>query len=238
MSEKNILEVRHLSVCYKNVMAVEDVSFEVKENEVFGIIGPNGAGKTSLVEAIEGLRDFLSGEVSVLGMNPKTDRAGLHEKIGVQLQQTSYSDSAKVLDVCKLFASFYDRAASYDSLLADMGLDKKKDMYINKLSSGQRQKLSILLSLLGSPKIVFWDELTTGLDPLARHEVWNMIRQYKKVGLTIVLISHFMDEIESLCDRVALMKSGKMIYIGTPEEVIENYGAKNLDDVFLKLNDF
>lgn len=236
MSDKSIIQVNHLSVKYRDIVAVDDVSFEVRENEIFGMIGPNGAGKTSLVEAIEGLRDTSSGEISILEMNPKADRIKLYNQIGVQLQQTSYPDQAKVEDICKLFSSFYDNPAPYDRLLSDMRLDRQRKTYINNLSGGEKQKLSILLSLLGSPKIVFWDELTTGLDPLARHEVWDMIREYKKDGLTIVLVTHFMDEIESLCDRVALMKAGKMIYIGTPKEVIENFQAKNLDEVFLKIS--
>lgn len=236
MPNKNIIQVNHLSVKYRDIIAVDDVSFEVWENEIFGMIGPNGAGKTSLVEAIEGLRDTSLGEISILEMNPKADRIKLYNQIGVQLQQTSYPDQAKVEDICKLFSSFYDNPVPYDRLLSNMRLDRQRKTYINKLSGGEKQKLSILLSLLGSPKIVFWDELTTGLDPLARHEVWDMIRKYKRDGLTIVLITHFMDEIENLCDRVALMKAGKMIYIGTPKEVIENFQAKNLDEVFLKIS--
>lgn len=236
MPNKNIIQVNHLSVKYRDIIAVDDVSFEVRENEIFGMIGPNGAGKTSLVEAIEGLRDTSLGEISISGMDPKADRIKLYNQIGVQLQQTSYPDQAKVEDICKLFSSFYDNPVPYDRLLSDMRLDRQRKTYINKLSGGEKQKLSILLSLLGSPKIVFWDELTTGLDPLARHEVWDMIRKYKRDGLTIVLITHFMDEIENLCDRVTLMKAGKMIYIGTPKEVIENFQAKNLDEVFLKIS--
>ena len=236
MSDKSIIQVNHLSVKYRDIVAVDDVSFEVRENEIFGMIGPNGAGKTSLVEAIEGLRDTSLGEISILEMNPKADRIKLYNQIGVQLQQTSYPDQAKVEDICKLFSSFYNNPVPYDRLLSDMRLNRQRKTYINKLSGGEKQKLSILLSLLGSPKIVFWDELTTGLDPLARHEVWDMIREYKRDGLTIVLITHFMDEIENLCDRVALMKAGKMIYIGTPKEVIENFQAKNLDEVFLKIS--
>lgn len=236
MPNKNIIQVNHLSVKYRDIVAVDDVSFEVRENEIFGMIGPNGAGKTSLVEAIEGLRDTSSGEISILEMNPKADRIKLYNQIGVQLQQTSYPDQAKVEDICKLFSSFYDNPAPYDRLLSDMRLDRRRKTYINKLSGGEKQKLSILLSLLGSPKIVFWDELTTGLDPLARHEVWDMIREHKRDGLTIVLVTHFMDEIENLCDRVALMKAGKMIYLGPPKEVIENFQAKNLDEVFLKIS--
>lgn len=236
MSDKSIIQVNHLSVKYRDIVAVDDVSFEVRENEIFGIIGPNGAGKTSLVEAIEGLRVTASGEISISGMDPKADRIKLYNQIGVQLQQTSYPDQAKVEDICKLFSSFYDNPVPYDRLLSDMKLDRQRKTYINKLSGGEKQKLSILLSLLGSPKIVFWDELTTGLDPLARHEVWDMIRKYKRDGLTIILITHFMDEIENLCDRVALMKAAKMIDIGTPKEVIENFQAKNLDEVFLKIS--
>ena len=235
MSGKEILRENNVTVKYKEKVAVNDVSLSVYENEVFGIIGPNGAGKTSLVEAIEGLRKPASGEISVLGMNPLTDRLRLFNQVGVQLQQTTYPDHAKVRDICKLFSSFYEEPVPYSQLLDDMGIRELEKKYINTLSGGERQKLSIVLSLICKPKVVFWDELTTGLDPLARHELYEKIRHYKKQGLTIVLITHYMEEIEKLCDRVALMHSGKILSINSPKAIINEYNAENLDDVFLKI---
>lgn len=236
MPFEEILKVNRLTVKYRDVVAVNDVSFTVRENEVFGIIGANGAGKTSLVEAIEGLRQPHSGEISLLGLHPQKDRLKLFAQTGVQLQQTTYPDHAKVGDVCRLFSSFYDRPLPYEELLTSLGIGDTKKKYIHKLSGGQRQKLSIVLSLLCRPKIVFWDELTTGLDPLSRHDLYETIAQYKRDGLTIVLVTHFMEEVEKLCDRVALMKDGRMLQIGTPGEIKKAYGAETLDEVFLRLS--
>lgn len=235
MPGEEVLRVKNITVKYKEKVAVDHVSFSVKENEVFGIIGPNGAGKTSLVEAIEGLRKLDSGEISVLGMNPQTDRTQLYKQIGVQLQETSYPNFAKVQDVCELFTSFYEDPLPYKQLLEEMGLGQFEKKYINKLSGGEKQKLAIVLSLIGKPKIVFWDELTTGLDPFARHELYEKILYYKQEGLTIVLVTHNMEEIEKLCDRVALMQAGKILKIGQPSAIIKDYHAESLDDVFLKI---
>ncbi len=236
MPKKEIIKIEDLTVRYKNFTAVDKVSLSICENEVFGIIGPNGAGKTSMIEAVEGLRPIESGNVEILGFEPKRDRIKLYDKIGVQLQQSSYPDQAKVEDVCKLFSSFYENSESYESLLNNLGIENCKKDYIRNLSGGQKQKLSILLSLLNRPKVVFWDELTTGLDPLARHELYEKIQALKTEGLTIVLITHFMEEVEKLCDRVALMKSGKILFVGTPDEIVAKYNAKNLDDVFIQIS--
>lgn len=237
MLHDDILKVQHLTIKYNDITAVDDVSFSVRKNEVFGIIGSNGAGKTSLIEAIEGLRMPSSGEISVLEFNPQKDRAKMFNNVGVQLQQASYPDHAKVQDVCELFSSFYNNPVPYDRLLESFGLGNLKKMFVNKLSGGQKQKLSIVLSLLCDPKIVFWDELTTGLDPVARHDLYKKILHYKDSGLTIVLVTHFMEEIQRLCDRVALMKKGKIIAIGTPSEIVESFHADNLDEVFLKISE-
>lgn len=236
MTTEAILKVENLSVKYKDVIAVNDVSFTVKKNEVIGIIGANGAGKTSLVEAIEGLRTPSSGKISILGLNPQEDRVSLYNQIGVQLQQTSYPEHAKVRDVCKLFSRFYKNPISYDELLMSLGIDSLKNNYISKLSGGERQKLSIALSLLCRPKLVFWDELTTGLDPLARQDLYDKILHYKKSGLTIILVTHFMEEVERLCDRVLVMKAGKLVGIGTPTEIMKQFQVKSLDDVFIRIS--
>ena len=236
MSNEEILKVKNLFVKYKGVIAVNNVSFSVKKNEVLGIIGANGAGKTSLVEAIEGLRTKSRGEITIMGLNPQKDRVSLYNQIGVQLQQTSYPEYAKVQDICELFSCFYNNPVPFDELLMSMGIDGLKNKYVNKLSGGQRQKLSIVLSLLCRPKIVFWDELTTGLDPLARHNLYDKILQYKKTGLTIIIVTHFMEEVEKLCDRVIVMQAGKLLGIGTPTEITKLFRVKSLDDVFTQIS--
>ena len=233
---EKILEVNNVTVKYKELAAVNDVKFSISAGEIFGIIGPNGAGKTSLVEAIEGLRKIDSGNISLFGLNPQKDREKVYENIGVQLQSTSYPDHAKVEDACRLFSSFYDSPAAYEALLEEFGLLNRRHNYIRNLSGGERQKLTILLSILGNPKLLFLDELTTGLDPFARHEVWEMIRKYNKKGVSIILVTHFMDEIEELCGRVGVMKAGKMILIDTPQKIREQFDAKNLEAAFLKMN--
>ncbi len=218
-----ILNVNNLSVKYKDFEAVKNASFSVNEGEIFGIVGPNGAGKTSMVEAIEGLRKRSGGEVNVLGLDPQKNRIATYEKVGVQLQETSYPANATVEEVCKLFSGFYDNPASYKELMSEIGFEGHLKKKIRSLSGGEKQKLSILLALLGNPQIVFLDELTTGLDPSARHEVWDALRKYKSRGISMVLVTHFMDEIENLCDRVAVMKKGEIIMIGTPAEVIDSF---------------
>ncbi len=238
MPKEAIVNVKNLTIKYSDFVAVDNVSLTIYENEVIGIIGPNGAGKTSLVEAIEGLRAFNNGEVEILGLDPIKDRIKLYNELGVQLQESSYPDRAKVEDVCELFSSFYNVGSSHKALLEDFGLTHCTSEYIRNLSGGEKQKLSILLSLLCSPKIVFWDELTTGLDPLARHELYEKILDYKSRGLTIVLVTHYMEEIEKLCDRVAVMRSGKILAVGTPNEIVEKFNANDLDDVFMQISKY
>jgi ABC-2 type transport system ATP-binding protein len=218
-----VLNVNNLVVKYKDFDAVKNVSFAVNEGEIFGIIGPNGAGKTSLVEAIEGLRKRSGGEVCVMGVDPLKNRTEAYAKIGVQLQETAYPANATVEEICKLFSCFYDNPVPYKELMAEIGFEGHLKKKVRSLSGGERQKLSILLALLGRPQLVFLDELTTGLDPSARHEVWDTLRKYKSKGISMVLITHFMDEIENLCDRVAVMKNGEMIKIGTPQEIIKAF---------------
>lgn len=233
---EEVIKVNNLTVKYKDFKAVDNVSFNICANEIFGIIGPNGAGKTSLVEAIEGLRKASEGKIEVLGLDPVENRSEIYKRVGVQLQQTSYPDRAKVEDVCKLFSSFCKDCVPYKELLRKMGLEKVKRSYVNKLSGGERQKLSILLAVLHSPSVVFLDELTTGLDPFARQEVWDMIKDCKEKGMTIILVTHFMDEIENLCDRVAVMKKGKILTIDSPKNIVKMYEAKNLDEAFIKMS--
>ncbi len=219
-----VIEVKNLSVKYREKNVVKNVSFTVNEGEIFGMIGANGAGKTTTIECIEGLRNNYSGEIRVLGINPMKGRKELHKLIGVQLQETSYQDRLKVKEICKLFASFYDTKESIDDLAKEFNLYEKLDSYVGKLSGGQRQKLSIILALISKPKIVFLDELTTGLDPKSRRDMWETVLRLKKKGITVYLTTHFMEEAEYLCDRVAIMKQGQIVALDSVENLKNNHG--------------
>ncbi|QSZ27198.1 ABC transporter ATP-binding protein [Aceticella autotrophica] len=215
-----IIEVKNLTKSYEGKKAVDDVSFNIEEGEIFGIIGPNGAGKTTILECIEGLRIPDSGYIRVLNFNPLKDRKKMYEYIGVQLQETTYPDRLKVWEICRLFSSFYNNPVPYNDLLRQFDLEEKKNSYISKLSGGQKQKLSIILALIPNPKIVFLDELTTGLDPQARRSMWGYIKELKEKGLTICLTTHYMEEAEYLCDRVAIINEGKIAAIDTVDKLI------------------
>lgn len=222
-----MIEVNQLSIKYRNLTAVKGISFHIEENEIFGIIGTNGAGKTSTIECMEGLRKAASGEVRICGLNPQKDHEEVQKIIGVQLQDTAYQSNAKVYELCELFSSFYPSPKPYHELLQMMGLAEKRKTAISKLSGGQRQKLSIVLALISKPKILFLDELTTGLDPKARHDMWDLILSMKEQGITIVLVSHFMDEVQAVCDRIAVMDQGNIIAMGTVPEIVQ---SMNLDE--------
>jgi len=215
-----MIEVTNLTVKYKDFTAVDSISFEVKKGEIFGIIGPNGAGKTSTIECLEGLKKLSSGEVAVMGINP-VNRRKLYEYIGVQLQEASFPDSIKVKELCKLFSSFYKNPADYNALLKRFDLSDKKNAYVKKLSGGQRQKISVVVALIANPQIIFLDELTTGLDPQARLDMWELIKSLRDEGKTILMTTHFMEEAEYLCDRVCLMVKSRIAAIGTVRELVE-----------------
>jgi len=215
-----MIEVTNLTVKYKDFTAVDSISFEVKKGEIFGIIGPNGAGKTSTIECLEGLKKLSSGEVAVMGINP-VNRRKLYEYIGVQLQEASFPDSIKVKELCKLFSSFYKNPADYNALLKRFDLSDKKNAYVKKLSGGQRQKISVVVALIANPQIIFLDELTTGLDPQARLDMWELIKSLRDEGRTILMTTHFMEEAEYLCDRVCLMVKSRIAAIGTVRELVE-----------------
>lgn len=233
-----MVDVKNLSIRYGDIKAVDDVSFFVDKGEIFGIIGPNGAGKTSTIECIEGLRTPESGSVSVTGLDPQKDRQKLYNVIGVQLQETSFQEKIKVWELCRLFSSMYESPRDYNELLERFGLGDKKKAKVVKLSGGQKQKLSIILSLIGKPQILFLDELTTGLDPEARRTMWGLIKSLRDEGITIIMTTHFMDEAEHLCDRIALMIGGKINAIDTTANLKKMYGAQekvsfnsDIDDV-------
>lgn len=220
------IKVENLVVKYGDLRAVSDVSLNIFDGEAFGIIGKNGAGKTTLVETIEGLRNKTSGNISINGIDPADSkkRKELYNIISVQLQSTNYPDKAKVGDLCKLFSSICDNPIDYKELLEQFDLVEKINKPVSSLSGGQKQKLSILLALISQPKIIFLDELTTGLDADARREIWKSLKKLKKNGVTIILVSHYMDDIEMVCDRIGIMKKGKLINVGTKEELIKFSG--------------
>lgn len=218
-----MIQVEGLTVKYRDLCAVDDVSFSVSEQEIFGIIGPNGAGKTSAVECMEGLRRAYSGRVSVVGLDPWRERTELYGAIGVQLQDTAYQDRVRVFEICDLFSSLYRDPAPYGDLLEIMQLSDKRKAFVAGLSGGQRQKLAIVLALLPNPRVAFLDELTTGLDPYARRQMWDLLLRLRERGLTIVLVSHYMDEVEAICDRVAIMDRGRMLSVGSIGEVVAGF---------------
>ena len=216
-----IIEVRGLRKEYGDTIAVDDVSFTVQEGEIFGILGPNGAGKTTTVECVEGLRKPDGGEISVLGLDPLRDHAELTQLLGIQLQESQLPPKLRVAEALDLYSSFYQAPADWRSLLELLGLSDKSKTMFRKLSGGQKQRLSIALALVGSPRVAVLDELTTGLDPQARRDTWELIEGIRDRGVTIVLVSHFMEEAERLCDRVALIDKGRVVVVDTPAALAE-----------------
>jgi ABC-2 type transport system ATP-binding protein len=198
---------------------------DVETGEIFGILGPNGAGKTTAVECLEGLRKRDGGEVRILGLDPKTDGHRLHQRIGVQLQETQLQDKLKVREALELYASFYPAPTDWRELLERWGLSGKADTSFGKLSGGQKQRLFIALALVGRSEVVFLDELTAGLDPGARRATWDLISQVRAQGVTVVLVSHFMDEVEELCDRVAILERGRIAALDTPAGLVDRAGG-------------
>jgi ABC-2 type transport system ATP-binding protein len=211
-----VVSVDHLRVRYGDTLAVDDVSLSINRGEIFGILGPNGAGKTTTVEAIGGLRRPDRGAISVLGLDALQNRQALRQRVGIQLQASELPDKLRVGEALELFASFYADPADPDRLLRLLGLEAKRDDRFANLSGGQRQRLSIALALIGRPELAILDELTTGLDPQSRRETWKLIEGIRDEGVTVILVTHFMEEAERLCDRLALLHHGRVIAIDTP----------------------
>jgi ABC-2 type transport system ATP-binding protein len=222
----NVIEVTDLVKRYGKRAAVDGVSFAVERGEIFGILGPNGAGKTTLVESIAGLRTPDSGTISVLGMDPRHEGSKLHEVLGVQLQESQLPDQIRVWEALDLYSSFYAQPASWEVLIDDLGLADKRNTAFRKLSGGQKQRLSIALALVGNPEIAILDELTTGLDPQARRDTWQLIEDVRAKGVTILLVTHFMEEAERLCDRVALIDAGRVVALDTPAGIVSLIDTK------------
>ncbi len=211
-----VIEVQNLRKSYGETVAVNDVSFTVEEGEIFGILGPNGAGKTTTVECVEGLRAPDGGGIRVLGLDPRRDRAELTQQLGAQLQDSELPERLRVAEALRLYSSFYRQPADWRALMELLGLTGKAGTRFGKLSGGQKQRLSIALALVGGPRVAVLDELTTGLDPQARRDTWALIEDVRSRGVTILLVTHFMEEAERLCDRVALIDAGRVVAMDTP----------------------
>ena len=224
---KTVVKVEELRKTYGKTVAVDNISFEVYEGEIFGMVGPNGAGKTTTIECIEGLRQPDKGNIGVLGLNPKKDENHLRERIGVQLQTSALQDRIKVWEALDLYASFYPKSIDWETLLERLGLADKRNDYFDKLSGGQKQRVFVALALVNDPEVVFLDELTTGLDPRARRSIWGLVRDIQKSGKTVLLTTHFMEEAEHLCDRVAIVDHGRIVALDSPENLIQSLGAEN-----------
>jgi ABC-2 type transport system ATP-binding protein len=222
-----VIEVSNLRKQYGQRVAVLDVSFIVERGEVFGILGPNGAGKTTTVECVEGLRRPDGGTIRVLGLDPQRDRAALRGVLGAQLQDSQLPDKVRVGEALEMYSSFYPNPRDWRELLADLGLTRQRDVMFRKLSGGQRQRLSVALALVGNPQIAILDELTTGLDPQARLETWSLVEEIRDRGVTIVLVTHLMEEAERLCDRLAVIDSGRVVAVDTPAGLVSRVDAEH-----------
>ena len=240
-----VVEVDHLHKRYGDFVAVDDVSFSVEQGEIFGILGPNGAGKTTTVECLQGLRKADAGDLAVLGFDPRQQASHLRRHIGSQLQESALPDRMKVWEALDLVSSLAAEGAPWESVLEQWGLTEKRDAQFGSLSGGQQQRLFVALAVVNSPRLVFLDEMTTGLDPLSRRVTWDLVRQIRDGGSTVVLVTHFMDEAETLCDRIAVINDRRVAAIDTPAGLIERFGGQaevtfttDLDDVsFLSVID-
>ncbi len=228
VATKSALYVHQLRKAYKDVVAVDGLDLEVRAGECFGLLGPNGAGKTTTVEICEGLTAPDSGEVEVLGLRWSSDAEQLRQRLGIQLQDTQLSEKLTVHETVRLFRSFFRQGAPVPAVIARVQLEEKQNSRVGDLSGGQKQRLALACALVGDPDFLFLDEPTTGLDPQARRQLWDLIEEFKKSGRTILLTTHYMDEAERLCDRVAIMDHGKKIALGTPRELIASTCAEQM----------
>ncbi len=218
-----VIAVSHLGKSYGSTVAVDDVSLDVREGEIFGLIGPNGAGKTTTMECVEGHRKPDRGEITVLGLDPRRDASALRQRIGVQHQEAHLQKRIKVWEAVDLWSTLYARTVDTEALLGQLGLAAKRNAWFMTLSGGQKQRLFVALALIHDPEVVFLDELTTGLDPQARHAIWGLVTGIRDRGKTVVLSTHLMEEAERLCDRVAIIEHGRVIEIGTPASLVEKH---------------
>ena len=223
------IDIRNLRKTFGEHVAIDHVDLRVEEGEIFGILGPNGAGKTTTVECLTGMMQPDGGQIRVLGLDPTTETASLRQVVGYQLQAIELPDDMRVGEALRLFAAFYPDPANIDELLETVGLHAHRTKAFSSLSGGQKQRLSIALALVGNPRIAVLDELTTGLDPQGRRDVWALIENIRKKGVTILLVTHFLDEAETLCDRLAVISHGRTIAFGTSSELIDASGVVSGD---------
>lgn len=235
---ENVIDVKNLVKKYGNLTAVDGISFGVKKGEIFGLLGENGAGKTTTLEMIEGLRKPSAGKITILGHDAQREMNEIKNRIGVQLQSSAYYSFLTLKEILDLFSGFYEKSLDTDELLSMVRLKGKENSFVGNLSGGQKQRFSIIASLINDPDVVFLDEPTTGLDPLARRNLWDIILKIKEQGKTIILTTHYMEEAEKLCDRIAIIERGKILAIGTVHELIKkvnnpfriNFVAKSLPE--------
>jgi len=222
-SSRTIISVTNLGKRYGKTVAVDDVSLDVREGEIFGLIGPNGAGKTTTMECVQGHRRADRGTISVLGLDPQRDSTALRQRIGVQHQEAHLQKRIKVWEAVDLWSALYERVVDGDALLARLGLESKRNAWFMTLSGGQKQRLFIALALIHEPEVVFLDELTTGLDPQARRAIWELVKGIRERGATVFMTTHLMEEAERLCDRVAIIEHGRIIEVGSPAELVRRH---------------
>lgn len=234
---QEVIKVGQLTKSYGELTAVENISLSVDRGMVFGLLGANGAGKSTTIECILGTKKADRGIVRILGTDPLKDRKKLFEEMGVQFQESSYQEQITVAELCQVTASLYKKSADPFELLARFGIADKRKSLVKDLSGGQKQRLFIVLALIPNPEVVFLDELTTGLDAKARREVWKILSDLKEKGLTIFLTSHFMDEVEALCDCICILREGKIVFYGTVSEAIEKSPYEKFEDAYLWYTD-
>lgn len=227
------IQVSGLTKSYGRLHVIKNISITVLKGQVYGLLGANGAGKTTAIECILGTGKADKGCVSILGMDPQKDRRKLFEQVGVQFQEANYPDKIRVDELCSETACLYKSPADYRGLLARFGLSEKEKSLVSELSGGQKQRLFIVLALIPDPQVVFLDELTTGLDTKARRGVWKCLKELKEKGLTVFLTSHFMDEVEELCDSIGILKDGCLVYCGTVDGAIEQSSCGKFEDAYL-----
>lgn len=231
------IEVNNLCKSYGGIKAVENINISICRGEVFGLLGANGAGKSTTIECILGTKRQDGGTISILKMNPLKERKKLFEKVGVQFQEANYQDKIRVDELCEVTASLYKTSQNYRDLLKQFGLSDKRRSLVSELSGGQKQRLFIVLALIPNPQVVFLDELTTGLDAKARRDVWKSLSELKAKGITILITSHFMDEVEALCDKIMILKKGESVFYGTVQEAIAASPYDKFEDVYLWYTD-
>lgn len=230
---KSCIEVSGLTKRFGKKTAVNHLSFRVNRQEVFGLLGANGAGKSTAIETMLGLKKADGGKVEILGMDPVKERKNIFERVGVQLQSSNYQNNIRVWEICEEISALYTNPADYRELLRKFKLEKMEKQPVEKLSGGEHQKLSVVLALIPRPELVFLDELTTGLDAAARREVWQTLKKLKEEGMTIFLTTHYMEEAETLCDRIFLIKNGKKVTEGTVKEIIDASPYDSLEEAYL-----